>query len=147
MRRATLLRSVARFLDDGTRLHDAAFMWTRHRWMVPYAVLAAAVVYMASQWAGFTETPTRVALAFAAGAIAVNATTDYRVLARTSTGLVMFRASRIRQFAVEVLERMPPSTPIEAVGGTVFATDWRVGDVVFTVPKSSESAIHRIAHP
>ena len=147
MRRATLLRSVARLLDDGTELHDAAFMWTRHRWMVPYAVIAAGAVYLASQLAGFTETPTRVALAFAAGAIAVNATTDYRIVARTSRGLVMLRASRIRQYAVGVLERLPASTPIQAVGGTVFATDWQVGEAVFTVPKSSEGAIQRIAHP
>ena len=147
MRRATLLRSVARLLDDGAELHDAAFMWTRHRWMIPYAVIAAGAVYLASEWAGFTETPTRVALAFAAGAIAVNATTDYRVLARTSRGLVMLRGSRIRQYAVGVLERMPSSTRIEAVGGTVFATDWQVGEAVYTVPKSSESAIHRIAQP
>ena len=147
MRRTTLLRSVTRLLDGDTELHDAAFMWTRHRWMVPYAVIAAAAVYAASQWAGFDETPTRVALAFAAGAIAVNATTDYRVLARTSRGLVMLRASRIRQYAVDVLEWLPSSTPIEAVGGTVFATDWQVGDAVFTVPKSSEAAIHRIAQP
>ena len=147
MRRATLLRSVARFVDAGTELHDAAFMWTRHRWMIPYAVVAALAVYAASEWAGFTETPTRVALAFAAGAIAVNATTDYRVIARTSRGLLMLKASRIRQYAVALIERLPPSTRIEPVGGTVFATDWQVGDAVFTVPKSSESAIHRIAHP
>lgn len=146
MRRATLLRSVARFLDAGTELRDAAFMWTRHRWMIPYAVIAAIAVYVASQWAGFTETPTRVALAFAAGAIAVNATTDYRIIARTSRGLLMLRASRVRQYAVGVLEHLPATTTIEAVGGTVFATDWQVGEVVFTVPKSSESAIHRIAH-
>lgn len=122
-------------------------MWIRHRWMVPYAIIAALAVFLTSEWAGFDETSTRVALGFAAGAIAVNATTDYRILARTSKGLMLLRASRIRQYAVEMLERLPASTPIEPVGGTVLATDWRVGEAVYTVPKSSESAIHRIAQP
>jgi hypothetical protein len=31
------------------------------------------------------------------------------------------------------------------VGGTVLATDWRVGDEVYTVPRSSGRAIERIA--
>lgn len=145
MRRANLLRSIARLLDEGTELKDAAYMWSRHRWMIPYAVFAALAVFLTSEWAGFTETPTRVALGFAAGAIAVNATTDYRVLARTSRGLVLLKSSRIRQYATEVLERLPKSTTIEVVGGTVLATDWQVGDAVYTVPKSSEQAIQRIA--
>lgn len=145
MRRATLFRSIARLLDEGTELHDAAYMWSRHRWMIPYAVLAALAVFVTSEWAGFTEIPTRVALGFAAGAIAVNATTDYRVLAHTSRGLVLLKSSRIRQYAKEILERIPESTTIEAVGGTVLATDWQVGDAVYTVPKSSEQAIQRIA--
>ena len=120
-------------------------MWTRHRWMLPYALIAAAVVFVSSEWAGFSEVSTRVALGFAAGAVAVNATTDYRVLALTSRGLVMFRASRIRQYATGVLTRLPRTTPIEAIGGTVLATDWRVGEETYTVPKSSERAIQRIA--
>jgi hypothetical protein len=44
-----------------------------------------------------------------------------------------------------VLSRLPRATKIEPVGGTVLATDWRVGDVIFTVPKSSERAIELIA--
>jgi hypothetical protein len=75
----------------------------------------------------------------------VNATTDYRVLALTDRGLVMFKSSRIRQYATGVLARLPRSTPIEVVGGTVLATDWRVGEATYTVPKSSERAIERIA--
>ncbi|MEX2280351.1 MAG: hypothetical protein WEA76_09715 [Acidimicrobiia bacterium] len=145
MRRAILFRSVARFLDEGTELQEAAFMWTRHRWMVPYAIIAALAVFLTSEWAGFTELSTRVALAFAAGAIAVNATTDYRVLARTTRGLLLLKASRIRQYATGLIEWLPASTQIEVVGGTVLATDWQVGEAVYTVPKSSEQAIQRIA--
>jgi hypothetical protein len=143
MRRAALFRSIAKLLDE--EVTEAAFMWTRHRWMVPYALIAAGVVFLTSDWAGFSEISTRVALGFAAGAVAVNATTDYRVLALTDRGLVMFKSSRIRQYATGVLARLPRSTPIEVVGGTVFATDWRVGEATYTVPKSSERAIERIA--
>lgn len=113
--------------------------------MIPYAAIAALGVFLTSEWAGFTEIPTRVALGFAAGAIAVNATTDYRVLAQTSRGLVLLKSSRIRQHATEILERLPRTTTIEVVGGTVLATDWRIGEAVYTVPKSSELAIQRIA--
>jgi len=120
-------------------------MWSRHRWMVPYALIAGVVVYITSDWAGFSQTSTRVALGFAAGAVAVNATTNYRVLARTSRGLMLLKGSRIRQYATEILEQLPRSTPIEPVGGTVLATDWRVGEYVYTVPKSSERAIERMA--
>ena len=120
-------------------------MWSRHRWMIPYAAIAALAVFWTSEWAGFTEMSTRIALGFAAGAIAVNATTDYRVVAKTAKGLVLLRGSRIRQYAVSVIRRLPPNTRIEPVGGTVLATDWAVGDSVFTVPKSHERALERIA--
>ena len=120
-------------------------MWSRHRWMIPYAIVAAAAVFLTSEWAGFTEVSTRIALAFAAGAIAVNATTDYRVVARTTKGLVLLRGSRVRQHAVAVISRLPKNTKIEPVGGTVLASDWAVGESVFTVPKSHERALERIA--
>ena len=120
-------------------------MWSRHRWMIPYAIVAAAAVFFTSEWAGFTEVSTRIALAFAAGAIAVNATTDYRVVAKTARGLVLLRGSRVRQHAVAVISRLPNNTKIEPVGGTVLASDWAVGESVFTVPKSHERALERIA--
>lgn len=113
--------------------------------MIPYAILAAAAVFLTSEWAGFTEVSTRVALGFAAGAVAVNATTDYRVVAKTAKGLVLLRGSRIRQHAVSVITRLPNNTKIEPVGGTVLASDWAVGESVFTVPRSHERALERIA--
>lgn len=143
MRRAALFRSVHRLV--GEEVQEAAFMWSRHRWMLPYALIAAVVVFLTSEWAGFTELSTRIALGFAAGAIAVNATTDYRVVARTTKGLVFLRGSRVRQHAVAVIRRLPDDTRIEPVGGTVLATDWAVGETVFTVPKSHERALERIA--
>lgn len=120
-------------------------MWSRHRWMIPYAAVTALAVFFTSEWAGFTDVSTRVALGFAAGAVAVNATTDYRVVARTTKGLVLLRGSRIRQHAVAVISRLPKNTKIEPIGGSVLATDWTVGEAVFTVPKSHERALERIA--
>jgi hypothetical protein len=145
VRRTTLFRSITRFLDDGVTLEDAAFMWSRHRWMIPYALVAGSAVFFAAGWVGFDGVATRTAVGFAAGAVAVNATTDYRVLALTSRGLLLLKASRIRQYATAVLEPLPDSTTVVAVGGTVLATDWRVGDEVYTVPRSSGRAIERIA--
>lgn len=144
VRKATLYRSVARLLD-GADVHVAAFMWRRHRWMMPYAAVAGIAVYLLASSFGIDDTGTRVALGLAAGAVAVNASSDYKVLARTSVGLVLCRASRIRQYAVAVDERLTDPIEVEAVGGTLLATDWRIGDVgVFTVPKSSEQAVQAI---
>lgn len=122
-------------------------MWRRHRWMVPYAGMAGVLVFLLAGGFGFGDIATRVAVGIAASAVAVNATSEYRILAATTEGLVLCRASRIRQYAVDISHRLPPSTTLAPVGGTVLATDWQVGDVgTFTVPKSSERAIGAIAH-
>lgn len=120
-------------------------MWRRHRLMPPYAVAAFAAMLVVAAIAGWDEWTTRFAIGAAGAALAVTATTDYRIVADTSQGLVLLRASRIRQYAVEVLEMLPSGTDIEPVGGTLLATDWQVGTSVYTVPKSSEQAISRIA--
>lgn len=120
-------------------------MWSRHRWMVPYAAIAGGAVYLGADWAGFTEVATRLALGVAAAAVAVNATTNYRVLALTSEGLMLFRASRIRQYAVELLQRLPGDAAVRSAGGTMLAADWEVAGAVYTVPRGSEQAIQRIA--
>ena len=114
--------------------------------MVPYAGAAGTAVFLLAGGFGFGDLATRVAVGVAASAVAVNATSEYRILARTTEGLVLCRASRIRQYAVGISERLPQSTSLEPVGGTVLATDWQVGEIgTFTVPKSSERAIGAIA--
>lgn len=145
MRRDVLLRSVARLLADGADVTDAAYMWRRHRWVVPFTAATFAAVVLLAENVGWTDWPTRIALGFAASAVAVAASTDYRVLAETASGPVLCKASRIRQAALSVLERVDADAPIEPVGGTVIATDWRVGDEIYTVPRSSEQAMQRIA--
>lgn len=145
MRRAFLLRSVQRAFGADTTVHDAAYMWTRHRWVVPFsaAVLATAVLF--TPVVGIEDWPTRLVIGAGITAIAVTAATEYRVLALTDRGLALLRASKIRQVAKDVQEMLPAGVGIEPVGGTVFATDWQVGDRRFTVPRSSEQAMSRIA--
>ena len=81
----------------------------------------------------------------AAAAIAVAASTEYKVVAQTSDGLFLFQACRIRQAATGLLERLPSDATIKPVGGTVLAADWEVAGSVYTVPRSSERAISRIS--
>lgn len=120
-------------------------MWQRHRLMIPYAAAAFVTLVAVAVAVGFDDWATRIALGAGGSAIAVAATTDYRVLAATSRGLVLFRASRIRQWAVEPIETLDAEAEIMPIGGFMFAADWKVGPFVYTVPRSSEQAIGRIA--
>jgi len=145
VRKKVLLRSVVRFLDEGTHVVDAAYMWQRHRLMIPFAIASFVGMVVVAEWAGWEEWATRIVIGLAAVAVAVAASTDYKVVAQTSDGVVLLRASRIRQTATAWLEKLPADVVIEPVGGTVLATDWAVAGSVYTVPKSSEQAISRIA--
>lgn len=145
MRKAYLLRSIARLLDDGTDVVEAVYMWKRHRLMFPFGIVSFVGMVVVAEWAGWDEWATRIVIGLAAVAVAVAASTDYRVLAQTSDGLFLLQASRIRQIATRLLEMLPPDATIRPVGGTVLAADWEVAESVYTVPRSSEQAISRIA--
>lgn len=144
MRQQILLASAARHLPQGVQLVEAVVMWRRHHLMVPFAVVVAVVVGVGASFVGFGAA-SAVALAVAAAAVGASATTDHRVLASTTDGLHLLRASRIRRAAVGHLERLPDTTSIELVGNQFVITEWQVGDRRFTVPRSSESAMARIA--
>ena len=124
---------------------EAAYMWARHRWMVPYAAAAFLVVAGLAEFVGWDTWSARLGLGAAAAGVAVLATSDYRVLAQTAGGLVLLRASRIRQTATGLLDRLSPGVTIEQVGGTILAADWKVGDRRYSVPRSSEEPMRRIA--
>jgi hypothetical protein len=145
VRKANLFRSIARLLDDGTQVVEAVYMWRRHRLMFPFGIVSFLGMLVVAEWAGWDEWATRVVIGLAAVAVAVAASTDYRVLAHTTGGLFLFQASRIRQVATRMLEKLPPDVPVEPVGGTILAADWAVAGSVYTVPRSSEQAISRIA--
>lgn len=120
-------------------------MWNRHRWFMAYAMVVLAALVWLAPIAGIEDWATRIVIGLAGSAIAVNASSSYRVLADTDEGLFLLRASRIRQVAVGESEKLPSNTILEPVGGTMLATDWRVGDGVYTVARSSEQAMERMA--
>ena len=113
--------------------------------MIPFSIVSFLGMLLVSEWAGWDEWSTRIVLGLAAVAVAVAASTDYKVVAHTTDGVVLLQASRIRQVAIGKLERLARDVLVRPVGGTVLAADWEVGGVVYTVPRSSEQAISRIA--
>jgi hypothetical protein len=145
MRRAVLLRSVRRVLGEHVSVRDAAYMWNRHRWLIPYAMVVFAALVWLAPIAGVDDWPTRIVIGLAGTAVAVNASSDYRVIAETDEGFFMLRASRIRQVAIGEPEKLSSNVILEPVGGTLLATDWRVDDDVYTIARSSEQAMERMA--
>ncbi len=113
--------------------------------MLPFGIASFLGLAMVADWVGWDDWPTRIVIGLAGAALAVAASTDYKVVALTSAGVVLLQASRIRQAATGMLERLPPDVAIEPAGGTVLAADWEVAGLVYTVPRSSEQAINRIA--
>ncbi len=145
MRYAFLLNSVRKVLGEDVAVHDAVYMWTRHRWVWPFGIAVFAGAVLVAPLAGVEDWPTRAVLAAAIMAVAVMASTDYRVLASVDNGLALLEASKIRQVATELKEHLPPETELKPAGGSVLASDWRVGAIRYTVPRSSETAMSRIA--
>ena len=145
MRYAFLLNSVRKVVGEDTTVHDAAYMWTRHRWVWPFgsAVFAGALVF--APFVGVDDWPTRIVIGAALMAVAIMAATEYRVLAQLGEGLDILDASKIRQVATGLKEHLPPNVEIGPAGGSMLASDWQVGRIRYTVPRSSENAMSRIA--
>ena len=145
MRDGILYSSVQKLLPADEKVLHVAHTWTRHRWTVPYAVaafvgfFAVAFAVEVEQWSG------RVGLGLAGAAIATMATTEYRVLVLTSSGLVLLRSSRVRQRATALIKRLPASTQVKPVGSNLVITDWEVGSVVYSVMKRSQAAMVAIS--
>lgn len=145
MRRSILLRSVERLLEPGEKLEDAAFMWARHRLGYAYAAGSFVALVIVAIAAGFEPWPSRVVIGIAGGALALTATTNYRVLASTTNNLVILEAGRLRQVARSVKRRLPREAAITIVRDTLITTDWLVDGVEYTVPKGYQRAMERIA--
>lgn len=126
-------------------MREAAYIWIRHRWVVPYTAAVFAALVLLTPIATIDEWATRIVIGLAGGAVAVGATTDYFVLALVEDGLVLCTASRIRQVARALAERLPGDTRLEPAGGTMLVSDWQIGDRRYTVPRSSEQPMQRIA--
>lgn len=140
-----MFRSVIRLLDEGSEVVDAVYMWKRHRHVVPFGGATFVSMVLLAGWLGWEDWATRIVIGLAATAVAVAASTDYKVLASTSSGLYLLDASRVRQTAKAMGKRLSPGTEIKQAGGTMLAVDWEVDGSLYTVPKSSERAMNRIA--
>ncbi|NNL47156.1 MAG: hypothetical protein HKO76_02180 [Acidimicrobiia bacterium] len=145
MRKAVLFRSVIRLLGEGSEVNDAVYMWKRHRHVLPFGGATFVGMVLLAGWLGWDDWATRIVIGLAATAVAVAASTDYKILADTSSGLYLLDASRIRQTATAMGKQLSSGTDIKQAGGTMLAADWEVDGSLYTVPKSSEQAMNRIA--
>jgi len=140
-----LMRSVNRLLDEGEQAHAVVVMWSRHRLFFPYAALSAAVLFAVAVVVGVETTANRIVLAGCGAAVAAMATTNYIVLADTTTALVMCRSSRVRQYAKAVVKRLPHDTPLKMTGSTVVTSDWSVDGAIYTMTKRWEATMRQLA--
>lgn len=147
MRRQYLIRSVSRHLPAGERVLQVAFMWQRHRWMPLYTACSLVGLTVLATVVGFETWALRLAIGLAGAAIAGSATSSYWVLAQTSAGLVWLKGSRIRQRAVELVRRLPSSTEISRLGGSILAHEWRVDGQTYSVMRSYDSELQAMAGP
>ena len=151
MRRAVLwnsmLRIVAAVDGEAGELRQAAYVWSRHRLMLPFAAAAFAALVIVGYLVGFETWAARIGLGVAGAAVAVNATTEYRVLGLTEKRIVVARASRVRQKATNLVKILPLDVRWErAGGGTIVSSNWHVGEATYTAPKVSEIPMEDISH-
>ena len=144
MRDSGLRRSVARLLGDNEKLVNVVYMSALHRLAVPFIGASAVVLVGLAIWLGFEEWPQRVSLGIAGGTIAAISTTEHRVLAHTSRGLVMLRSSRVRRRAVAIKARLNPSILIEAKGSNLVLTEYAVGPTHYFVSRRYQSDMNAI---
>jgi len=147
MRRVVLLRSVQKLLRDDEHVVEAAYLWSRHRLLLPFALGAFVLVAVVAALVGFGGWAAPVGLGLAGAAVAAMATTEYRVLAQTDRGFMLCRGSRVRQAATGLIERLPDDLELSLVGNQMVLTEWTVGDRRFSAPKASEQALVRMARP
>jgi len=144
-RQRVLYESVRQLLDADERIDHVVYMSKRHRLMVPYVLAAFAGLGIVAFVVGIEQWSGRIGLGLAGAAVAAAATTDYRILASTSSGLVLFQSSRIRQFARKLLRRLDVDVEIAAVGGNLVMTDWLVDGDRYSVMKRFQQAMTAIA--
>lgn len=140
-----LHRSVAQLLDEGEKVHHVVYMSALHRWALPYILGAALAMYVLAVAVGFEQTPQRISLAIVGATIGALSTTDYRALALTGTGLVLFRCSRIRRRATAILERLDDSTSVGPVGSNLLLTEYVVGTRRYFVSRRYQQDMNAIS--
>ena len=145
LRRELLLRSIDRHLGDDTSVRDAVVMWTRHRWFLPYALGAGILLWVVAAASDVEPLASQIAIGAAGAAVGAVATTNYWILADTTTGLALLRSSRIRQRATAFGRHVADDETIEMVGSTVITSDWRIDDVIYTLTKRWEATMRLLS--
>ena len=145
MRRRVLVNSVRRLLPADVVVVDVVFMWRRSGAMYVWAAGFATLAMVAATLADYGSVATRIALAVAAALTAAIVTTDSRVLAQTDSGPFAFVAGRVRQVATQLIGPLPHDAALEVVGSNLVLTDWMVGPERFSVPRSHQAAMTRLA--
>lgn len=145
VRQHILLKSVQRLLPAGEHVRSVVVMTTRHRWLLPYAVVSGLALYGISTASGVQGLTSRLAIMACGTAIAAMATTDYSVLADTTDSFVLCRSSRVRQYAKQLTARLPHDTNLEMVSSTVITSDWRVDGTIYTMTKRWESTMRQLS--
>ncbi len=135
---------MRRLLRDDEDLLGVAAVWRRHRWFVPYTLLATLVVGLVAALSGFTAFGS-VGLGAAGGAIAATATTRQFVVAVTDRSLVLMRGGRVRQVAVEAMSRHPKRGTVESMGGNLLVSEWSIDERVYSSYARSDQVLHALA--
>ena len=142
LRQRILVKSAQEAVGDES-VDLAAYGWRRRRRATILSVIMGLMGVVAGAVLGLSM-GLAVALGLAVLMFASTATTEYRVLASSPSRLVLCRSSRIRQYAIEVVDELPRSTAVHPEGGTMLATDWRIGEMSLTISKSSEAMMATI---
>jgi hypothetical protein len=145
VRQNILLRSVQHLVADGEQVHTAVMMSTRHRWFLPYALAAGVGVGIVAAMTGLEGPLNWILFGAIGGAIAGMATTNYSVLAKTTSGLMLCRSSRVRQYAKSMIGRLPDDTPLTMVGSTVISSDWEIDGVIYSMTKRWEATMREMS--
>lgn len=150
LRQNILVHSVQRLLNNGEQVHHVVLLSARHRLFVPYVAFSGIALFLFSTLIGIEGLMNRFVLGACAMAIAGMATTNYFVLAEigrptSDSSLVLFRSSRMRQYAKELIERLPPDAELTMTGSTVITSDWRVGSVIYTLTKRWEATMRELS--
>ncbi|MFK8026394.1 MAG: hypothetical protein AB8G26_20740 [Ilumatobacter sp.] len=145
MRRRVLVSSVQRLLPTEVTLIDVVFMWRRSGAMYVWAAGAAALAVLVTTIFDYGSGTARLALALAAALAAAVVTTESRVLAHTDAGPYSFVAGRVRQVATRLIGPLPDDAELAVVGSNLVLTDWVVGTERFSVPRTFQAAMTRLA--
>jgi len=139
-----LRRSVVRRVDEDGKVKNAAYMSGVGSRSIAFGAVGAVALFVVAIAVGFETWPQRAAIGVAGATVAIVATTEYRILALTSKGLVLLRSSRIRRRATEVIERLDDSVVIEAVGTNLLVTEYAVGGSRYFVSRRYQQDMNAI---